>query len=69
MPGRLSVSRTFGDIEAKLSVFNGNPNMVIAEPEIKVFKITQEHDFLILACDGVFDEMSSSEVLATIWKE
>lgn len=25
LPGRLSVSRTFGDIEAKLAIFNGNP--------------------------------------------
>lgn len=54
-PGRLSVSRTFGDIEAKLSNFGGIPNVVIAEPEITVFKISKEHDFLILGCDGVFD--------------
>jgi len=33
-PGRLSVSRTFGDVEAKLTKFGGNPNVVIAEPEI-----------------------------------
>jgi len=25
LPGRLSVSRTFGDIEAKLERFGGNP--------------------------------------------
>ena len=54
-PGRLSVSRTFGDIEAKLSNFGGIPNVVIAEPEITVLKISKEHDFLILGCDGVFD--------------
>ena len=34
-PGRLSVSRTFGDIEAKLEKFGGNPNVVISKPEIK----------------------------------
>ena len=34
-PGRLSVSRTFGDIEAKFEKFGGNPKVVIAEPEIK----------------------------------
>lgn len=42
---------------------------MISDPEIKSFYVTKEHDFLILACDGVFDEMSSSEVLAAIWKE
>jgi len=39
LPGRLSVSRTFGDIEAKLQQFGGNPNVVIATPEITCFKL------------------------------
>lgn len=34
-PGRLSVSRTFGDVEAKHPRFGGNPKVVVAEPEIK----------------------------------
>lgn len=38
-PGRLSVSRTFGDIEAKITKYGGNPKVVIAEPEIDVFTI------------------------------
>lgn len=44
----MSVSRTFGDIEAKLEKFGGNPKVVVAEPEIKSFKITSEHDFIVL---------------------
>jgi protein phosphatase 2C family protein 2/3 len=35
LPGRLSVSRTFGDAEAKISKFGGNPKVVISDPEIK----------------------------------
>jgi protein phosphatase 2C family protein 2/3 len=38
-PGRLSVSRTFGDIEAKRVKYGGNSNVVIADPEIKAFKV------------------------------
>lgn len=49
LPGRLSVCRTFGDLEAKIAKRGGNPNVVIAEPEIKSFKITDEHDFIVLA--------------------
>lgn len=30
LPGRLSVSRTFGDIEAKLEKFGGKSGVVIA---------------------------------------
>lgn len=34
LPGRLSVSRTFGDIEAKLSKYGGRDGVIIAQPEI-----------------------------------
>lgn len=62
-PGRLSVSRTFGDVEAKLEKYGGNPNVVISEPEIKSFKIIDDHDFIVLASDGIFDKLSSRDVV------
>ena len=37
LPGRLSVARTFGDPEAKIRELNGNPNVVIHDPDIKSF--------------------------------
>jgi protein phosphatase 2C family protein 2/3 len=49
-PGRLSVSRSFGDIEAKLIKNGGNPNVVIATPEITCFKLTSEMDYIVLGC-------------------
>ena len=33
-PGRLSVCRTFGDLEAKQPQLGGNPNVVICDPDI-----------------------------------
>lgn len=39
-PGRLSVCRTFGDAEAKFSKYGGNEAIIICEPEIKEFEIT-----------------------------
>lgn len=36
-PGRLSVSRSFGDIEAKLAKYGGNERVIIADPEIRKF--------------------------------
>lgn len=48
LPGRLSVSRTFGDIEAKLKKYGGNPKVVIAQPDIKSFKLKQDYDFILL---------------------
>jgi protein phosphatase 2C family protein 2/3 len=48
LPGRLSVSRTFGDIEAKYPNFGGISGVVIAEPEIKSFRISNDIDFLVM---------------------
>lgn len=67
LPGRLSVSRTFGDAEAKLERFGGNSRVVIATPEIKQFKISNEHDYVVLGCDGIFDKLSNEETIECVW--
>ncbi|CAG9335688.1 unnamed protein product [Blepharisma stoltei] len=66
-PGRLSVSRTIGDIDAKDPAYGGNQNVLIATPEIKSFKIKKQHDFIMMGCDGVFDVMSTKDVVSTAW--
>jgi protein phosphatase 2C family protein 2/3 len=68
LPGRLSVSRTFGDIEAKLKKFGGNPKVVVATPDIKAFKINKDFDYIVLGCDGIFDKLSNREVVNNIWQ-
>ena len=67
LPGRLSVSRTFGDIEAKMPKFGGNPNVVVATPDIKAFKIKPNHDFILLGCDGIFDKLTNKYVMNCAW--
>jgi protein phosphatase 2C family protein 2/3 len=66
-PGRLAVSRAFGDIDAKQSLRGGNPHVLIAEPEITVTPITDDMDFIILASDGIFDKLLNREVVACAW--
>lgn len=41
--------------------------MVICDPEIKSFKITEDHDFIVLASDGVYDKMTSKDVIQSVW--
>ena len=67
-PGRLSVCRTFGDIEAKLPRLLGNPRVVIADPDVSSFKIDKNHDFVALGCDGIFDKMDDKDCVHTIWQ-
>jgi len=62
------VARTFGDPEAKIAALGGNPNVVIAKPEIRSFMIKSEHDFIVLGCDGIFDKMSNLETSMSVWK-
>lgn len=74
-PGRLSVSRTFGDIEAKITSLGGIPNVVVCTPEIKCFKIAEDHDFILMGCnfirlitgDGIFDRLSTTECINHVW--
>ena len=66
-PGRLSVSRTFGDIEAKVPAYGGNPRVVIAVPEIIEFNIQDDQDFIILGCDGIFDKVSNANIIKRAW--
>jgi serine/threonine protein phosphatase PrpC len=50
-PGRLSVSRSFGDVEAKLPKLGGMPGVIVPTPDITSFKIDTEVDFLVLGCN------------------
>ncbi|XP_010521955.1 PREDICTED: probable protein phosphatase 2C 25 [Tarenaya hassleriana] len=53
--GSLAVSRGIGDIHLK--------QWVIAEPETKILRIEPEHEFLILASDGLWDKVSNQEAI------
>ncbi|EAS02461.2 serine/threonine phosphatase 2C (macronuclear) [Tetrahymena thermophila SB210] len=67
LPGRLAVSRTLGDIEAKLKKYGGNSKVILCEPEITQFQLSQEHDFIMLGCDGIFDKLTNNQSIDFIW--
>ena len=68
-PGKLSVSRTIGDIEAKDPKFGGNPNVIISIPEIKYFDNTDKNDFILIFCDGIYEKLKNKDIIDCIWKE
>merc|ERR1711988_1873897 len=43
--------------------------LVVAEPEIDVVDVTDEDEFILLACDGLFDVMSNQEAVDFIRTE
>lgn len=53
--GGLAVSRGLGDAHLK------NNKLVIADPEIKKFKLTPEDEFIVLASDGLWDVFTNQQ--------
>lgn len=67
-PGRLSVSRTFGDLEAKIPELGGMPGVVVCDPDITYMKGgTKELDFIILGSDGIFDKLNNETIGKLVW--
>jgi len=65
--GCLGVSRALGDMDFKRNAadtfgrdFTGD--LVTATPDVKEVMLTEEDEFIVLACDGLWDVMSSQEV-------
>lgn len=62
--GNLALSRALGDF-----VFKKNDSkrpeeqIVTAFPDVVVRDITQDHEFIILACDGIWDVLTNQEVV------
>ncbi|KAF8724320.1 hypothetical protein HU200_021349 [Digitaria exilis] len=64
--GVLSVTRALGDWDMKLP--QGSPSPLIAEPEIRWTTLTEDDEFLVIGCDGIWDVMSSEDAVSTVRK-
>ena len=62
--GVLNLSRSIGDLEYKQdSSLSVADQMITACPEIKVQNYSTEAQFLIIACDGIWDCLTSQEAV------
>jgi serine/threonine protein phosphatase PrpC len=66
-PSDLAVMRTIGDIKAKKKEFGGVPGTIINIPDIFVFEINCNDDFIVMGCDGIFDDLSNEEIVNAAW--
>lgn len=61
--GSLNLSRALGDMEYKQSRDLGpHAQMVTAVPEVRHLPLEPGDEFLILACDGIWDVLSNQGV-------
>ncbi|XP_068639744.1 probable protein phosphatase 2C 27 [Aristolochia californica] len=65
--GQLSVARALGDWHMKGP--KGSACPLSAEPELQETVLTEEDEFLIMGCDGLWDVMSSQCAVTTVRKE
>ena len=58
MNGNLSVSRAIGDAKDK--------KFVISEADVSTFDLDGSEDYLVLACDGMWDVLNGEEVVECV---
>ena len=61
--GIIAISRAIGDWEYKSPNLDAAKMAVSAYPEVRCFEITRDLDFLICACDGIWDCMTSQQAV------
>eukprot|EP00828_Plagiopyla_frontata_P026870 TRINITY_DN35027_c0_g1_i1.p1 TRINITY_DN35027_c0_g1~~TRINITY_DN35027_c0_g1_i1.p1 ORF type:complete len:154 (-),score=23.93 TRINITY_DN35027_c0_g1_i1:90-551(-) len=66
LPGKLNVTRTIGDGQAKLAKFGGKEGVILSQPEIFSFSITSAIDFALLGSAGLFQKLQPEKILKEI---
>ncbi|KAE9613186.1 hypothetical protein Lal_00027383 [Lupinus albus] len=65
--GQLSVARALGDWHIKGS--KGSKSPLSSEPDLEEIALTEEDEFLIIGCDGLWDVMSSQCAVTMVRRE
>jgi len=62
--GNLALSRALGDFEFKKNTsMIPEKQMITADPDVLLYEISEEDEFLVIACDGIWDCLSSQDVV------
>jgi protein phosphatase 2C family protein 2/3 len=62
--GNLALSRALGDFDFKKNYsLTPEQQIITADPDVSVHEITCEDEFLVIACDGIWDCLSSQQVV------
>ncbi|KAG0174297.1 Protein phosphatase 2C 2 [Apophysomyces sp. BC1034] len=68
--GNLALSRALGDFEYKRNKsLPAEKQAVTADPDIREHTLTGDDEFMVLACDGIWDCMTNQQVVNLIQKK
>lgn len=62
--GSLALSRALGDFVYKQNEEKKPEEQIVtAYPDVETVDLTDDHEFIVLACDGIWDVMSNERVV------
>lgn len=62
--GNLALSRALGDFQFKKNYsLTPQKQVITADPDVMIHSLSDEDEFLVLACDGIWDCLSSQDVV------
>ncbi|XP_010447488.1 PREDICTED: probable protein phosphatase 2C 60 isoform X1 [Camelina sativa] len=68
--GSLNLARAIGDMEFKQNKFlSSEKQIVTASPDVNTVELCDDDDFLVLACDGIWDCMTSQQLVDFIHEQ
>lgn len=68
--GSLNLTRAIGDMEFKQNKFlSAEKQIVTANPDVNTVELCDDDDFIVLACDGIWDCMSSQQLVDFIHEQ
>lgn len=68
--GSLNLTRAIGDMEFKQNKFlSAEKQIVTAYPDVNTVELCEDDEFMVLACDGIWDCMSSQELVDFIHEQ
>ncbi|XVF62463.1 hypothetical protein PTKIN_Ptkin09bG0009800 [Pterospermum kingtungense] len=62
--GYLAVTRALGDWDLKFPLGSASP--LIAEPDVRQIVLTEDDEFMVIGCDGIWDVMSSQFAVSLV---
>lgn len=61
--GRLNLSRAIGDLEFKDNTqLQAHEQLVIALPEVKVWNLSADDEYIVLGCDGIWECLPAKQI-------
>ena len=66
-PSHLAVLRSIGDIKVKKPEYGALKGNIIHTPEVFVYDYSPSYDFMVMGCDGIFDDLSNEEIIGAAW--